>query len=340
MAKMHILWGARWMVLASIAALACGGGNDGSGGDDSGKGGSGDEGGSSGAAGSSTGGGDTGGSGGAATGGKGGTSGKGGSTSTGATGPALDRIEEACSRDCDAQYALECVPPNSNVLICRTQCAAQTAQIGDFCLPEYATVVECRADGGYECLTTYPSPRATCGSEQLAFRDCTTNIGCKRSCKKSVDEGCTTLSLDECIDACIAEGMELPMGCVYTWDSIAMCKVQSGGSTCVDGELTTPTACSNSVMYVAECVSDDSEDMCDGWCWAANTLGCGGDDCATDCAAKLADTTCGMQFTDMLDCALFFNDAACSGDQMLSNGICESEAMAYTTCIAGGGAGM
>ncbi|HEX6764057.1 MAG TPA: hypothetical protein VF103_01240, partial [Polyangiaceae bacterium] len=69
-------------------------------------------------------------------------------------------------------------------------------------------------------------------------------------------------------------------------------------------------------------------------------LGCGGADCATDCAAKLVESTCGTQFNDMLDCALFFNDAACSDGQMLSNGICDSEATAYKNCIAGGGAGM
>ena len=348
MSKERVLLGFRgfgFLVLAAV--VGCGGGNDGGGGgdDDDSNAGAGDQGGTSGSSGSGgsnnggtdNGGTDNGGSSGASTGGKGGTTGKGGSggSATGATGPALDRIEEACDADCAEQYALDCTPPNTNELTCRSQCAAQTGQLGDFCLAEYAAVVECRAEGGYECLTTYPSPRATCGSEQLALRECMANLGCKRSCQKSVEDSCTSLSLDDCIDACIAKGEDLPTSCVYSWDSIAMCKVQAG-ATCADGELTTPATCAHNVMYLAECISDESMDMCDGWCFAANTLGCGGDDCAADCAARAADPTCGTAFNDMLDCALFFDDAACSGDMLLGNSSCESDATAYTTCLAGG----
>jgi hypothetical protein len=326
-------------------AAACGGANDGGdGGDDdssnagagdqSGSGGSGD---SSGTGGSDTGGTDGGGSGGASTGGKGGTTGKGGSggSATGATGPALDRIEAACEVDCDAQYALECAPANGNTLTCKSQCAAQTAQLGDFCLAEYAELVECRGEGGYECVTTYPYPRSTCAATQAAFQSCMMDLGCKRSCKKSVDESCTSMTLDACIDACIAEGDELPSGCIYSWDSIAACKV-TGSAACVDGELQVPAACASSVMYVAECIQDESMDMCEAWCWAANTLGCGGTDCAADCAAKLTDTTCGTEWSEVLDCALFFNDAACDGDTFMANGICDSDVTAYETCVAGG----
>ena len=270
-----------------------------------------------------------------ATGGKGGTSGKGGSagTATGATGPALDRIEAACEVDCDAQYALDCVPANTNTLTCKTQCAAQTGQLGDFCLTEYAELVECKGEGGYDCVTTYPYPRSTCAAQQQAFQMCAANLGCKRSCKKSVDDGCTSMALDECIDACIAKGQDLPTRCAFTWDSIAFCKVTSNAS-CVDGELTTPEACTTSVMYVAECIADESMDLCDAWCWAANTLGCGGTDCAADCATKGADPTCGDEWNEVLDCAFLFNDAACTGDTFMANGSCASDVTTYENCVA------
>jgi hypothetical protein len=335
-------------VLVALGALAgCGGGDskDDEGGGDSGKGGaSGD----AGSAGTSTAGTDPGGTGGAdagtggskATGGgkaTGGTTGKGGTagTATGATGPALDRIEAACDVDCDAQYATECAPVNGNTLTCKTQCAAITGQLGDFCLIEYAEVVECRGQGGYDCVNNNPYQRSTCAAQQQAFQMCTMDIGCKRSCKKSVDESCTSMSLDQCIEACIAKGDELPTDCSYYWDTISSCKVQAG-TTCVDGELTTPNSCAYAVMEVADCVSDDKMDMCEGWCWAANTLGCAPADCVADCQAKSTDTMCGTQWDDLLDCALFFGDAECIDGELMGNGICDSEVTAYSTCIAGG----
>jgi len=344
-----MLRGFRGISLIALAiVVGCGGGNEGEGGgDDDSSAGSGEEGGTSGSGGSATGGSATGGNdtggndtgGSSTTGGRGGTSGRGGSagTATGATGPALDRIEEACEVDCAAQYELECAPANGNVLTCKANCAAQTGQLGDFCLGEYADLVECKGSGGYECVTTYPYPSSTCASEQLAFQTCAQDLGCKRSCKKSVDEGCTSMTLDACIDACLAKGDELPADCAFRWDSIAFCQV-TGDAACVDGELATPAACASSVMYVAECISEESTDnLCEGWCWAANTLGCGGTDCATDCSTKLADTTCGTQWSELLDCALFFNDAACEGDTFMANGICDSEVAAYEMCVAGGG---
>jgi hypothetical protein len=192
MAEQRMLRGFRGISLIAFAiVVGCGGGNDGGGSDDdSSSAGSGEEGGTSGSGGSATGGTESGGSesggssGSSTTGGKGGTSGKGGSggSATGATGPALDRIEEACEADCAAQYELECAPANSNVLTCKANCAAQTGQLGDFCLGEYADLVECKGAGGYECVTTYPYPRSTCASEQLAFQMCAQDLGCKRSC--------------------------------------------------------------------------------------------------------------------------------------------------------------
>jgi hypothetical protein len=320
----------------------CGGGDDaGDGnGDDSNNAGAGDETGSGGSetGGTEAGGSESGGNGGSSTGGRGGGSSRGGSagTATGATGPVLDRVEEACEVDCDAQFALECAPVNQNTLTCKANCAAQTGQLGDFCLVEYAALVECRGEGGYECVTTTPYPNATCASEQLAFQTCTMDLGCKRACDKSVDEGCTSQSLDECIEACITGGDELPMDCSYYTNSIEFCKV-NGDAVCVDGELKTPMSCARTVLDIADCVADEAMDMCDGWCWAANELGCGGEDCATECANRVADPTCGSAWNEVLDCGLLFGDAGCVDGFLAANDICDSEMTTYTTCVAGGG---
>jgi hypothetical protein len=336
----------------SQLALGCfgtNGDNDDNEGDDSGEGGEGagdgtggtgaTSGSSDGSGGTSAGatggtGGDTG-TGGTSSAGKGGSSGSGtGGSASGNTDELLDVIENHCEADCDAQFALDCAPANSNALVCETSCVATTAQLGDFCLVEYAALVECRAAGGYSCVQEYPYPNSTCASQQLAFSECTRDIGCKRYCAKSVEDACTGASLEECIEACFAEEAALPDDCERYFDGVPYCQATMTGTTCADGELSTPEGCAYSVMSVAECLTEESTDLCEGFCWAANRLGCGGDDCASDCAAKSADATCGTAYVDMLDCAMFFGDAACVDGAFMGNSICDSEAQTYATCLA------
>jgi hypothetical protein len=340
-------------------AVACGGsgddddgqtaataGEDGSGGTDSGSGGtdtgtggseasagagdSGATGGTSSSAGtSSTGGG-------APDAGRGGSTGRAGSTSvSGNTEELLDQIGEVCETDCDAQYATECAPTNTNTLTCQLSCAAATAQLGDFCLEEYRDYIDCRGDGGYDCVNDYPYQRSTCAAEQVAYSECAQHIGCKRYCKKAIDEGCIESELDACIDECLTQDQDLPEDCQrYYSEQIAYCQA-TNPTTCIEGGLSTPAACSYAVLTIAECISDESQDLCDGWCWAANRLGCGGEDCASECAEKSEDETCGAAWKELLDCGLFFGDAACDSASFNANGICDSEVQAYTTCIEG-----
>jgi hypothetical protein len=336
---------------------ACGGGGD----DDSGTAGTGAK---SGTGGDATGGSDaTGGTGGSdATGGKGGSGGSdatggtgGGSGSSGSSGASskggsgsggggstngdteakLDAIGEVCEADCDAQFATDCAPANSNTLTCEYSCAAATAQLGDFCLDEYRDYIECRGDGGYDCVNDFPYQRSTCVLEQTAYSTCAQHIGCKRYCKESVDQGCSDVPFDDCFADCTGGDEAVPADCSYQIETIAYCQV-TAGAVCVDGALSTPAACASSVLYVAECVSDESGELCDGWCWAANRLGCGGDDCAAECAAKKADATCGNAWNELLDCVMFFGDGACVDGAFNGNGICDSEVTNYKTCMDGG----
>jgi hypothetical protein len=321
---------------------------DGGKGGSSGKGGAG-SGGKGGSGGSTTG---SGGSG--AKGGSGGTGGKGGSTSSGGSGGSggnagasttnelLDEIGAACKTDCDAQFALDCAPQNTNTLTCQLSCAASTAQLGDFCLEEYRDYVLCRGNGGYDCVQSTPYPRSTCAVEQLAYSQCTQHIGCKRYCEKTHDLGCNDTAFDDCLSTCTSEMLPMPSSptsssntCAYQLETIAYCQATSA-TKCSGDALEMPAACASSVLNVAGCINDNSKDMCDGWCWAANRLGCGGTDCAGDCATKTADTTCGSKWNDLLDCVLFFGDAECSTDGLIGNGICDSEMSAYKTCMSGG----
>lgn len=305
------------------------GARDGSGGSDDGSGGT-NAGATGGSAGESA-------SGGTSAAGKGGGSGSGaggkGGSISGNTDELLDRIETHCEADCEGQYALDCAPESSNALVCETSCVAATAQVGDFCLVEYDALVACRAEGGYSCVQEYPYPNSTCASEQLTYSECTRDIGCKRYCAKSIKESCTDDSLDDCIAACLDEKAALPDDCEVYFDGLPYCQATTAGASCVDGKLSTPAGCAYSVMNVAECLSDESMDLCEGFCWAANRLGCGGEDCAADCAEKSEDATCGAAYADMLDCVMFFGDAACVDGTFMGNGICDTEARAYATCL-------
>jgi len=351
------------MIFGAAISVAVGCGDDASGGvvpgagatggssASGGKGGSTSSGGSGGDAGEVGTGGSDPGSGGATSGGSGGSSGtggaKGGSGGSGTGGSGsntadlLDEIEAHCERDCDQQYALDCAPANSNTLVCQLSCAAQTSQLGDFCLREYADVVKCRADGGYACLTeTQPYPNSTCAVQTLAQNECVQNLGCKRQCALAIAEGCTTAPFDTCLEECIAAGDTLPEDCSryrYT-DAIALCRATTASPVC-DGEtIATPATCSYYAIEIGSCLYDESGDYCEGWCYAADELGCGGTDCMADCQAKLMDPTCGTAWQDMLDCGLFFGDAACTDGAFMANSICDSETTTYTTCVAGGGA--
>jgi hypothetical protein len=349
------------MVLAASASAGCGGSDSGNGppptAGTSGAGGSasnagtsgGDDGGDSGANGGSGGGsggsgstggtsGNRGGSGGSSSGGTGGSKGGSGGSGAASTDELLDEIDAHCERSCDSQYSLDCAPPSSNKLICEANCVAQTAQLGDFCLREYADLVKCQADGGHTCVQDTPYPNSTCAGQQLAFSQCAQHLGCKRDCKVSIDLGCTDESQDACTEACIAEVTDLPNGgtCGVYREQIAMCRATQVRPMCNGDEVLTPAACAHWVLEVGACVQEESMSYCEGWCYAANTLGCGGEDCSEDCAAKAADETCGAAWNEMLDCALFFGDAACTADMgLMANGICDSEVQTYTMCIAG-----
>jgi hypothetical protein len=339
------------MVCAGLASVGCGGSDGGNGsptsGGTAGTGASGSDAGTSGAGGDS---GESGGSG--STGGRSGSSGGAGG-STGSTGGSasgsggsgatstddlLDEIDEHCERSCESQYALECAPPSSNKLVCEANCVAQTAQLGDFCLREYADFVKCQADGGHTCVNDTPYPNSTCAGQQVALSQCIQHLGCKRDCQVSIELGCTTETQDDCTEACIEDVTDLPDSgaCGVYREQIAMCRATQVNPTCNGDEVLTPAACAHWVLEVGSCVQEESMSYCDGWCYAANTLGCGGEDCDADCADKAADETCGMAWNEMMDCALFFGDAACTEDMgLMANGICDSEVQTYTTCMAG-----
>jgi hypothetical protein len=49
----------------------------------------------------------------------------------------------------------------------------------------------------------------------------------------------------------------------------------------------------------------------------------------------MEDETCGSAWRELLDCGLFFGDAACEAESFVGNGICDSEVQNYRTCVEG-----
>jgi hypothetical protein len=244
----------------------------------------------------------------------------------------LEEVSLACEADCDAILATECPPANVNRPTCELQCVVQTNTLGEFCLSEYAALVNCRAAGGYACVNDFAVAESNCPSEQSAFSMCTVDLGCKRYCAAARDGGCGGDSLDGCIEACLAGRDDFPMNCNYRYDALRLCQGTTNAE-CVDGELTTAQPCSYQVVSLAECISDETMDLCSGWCYAAEELGCPLADCATQCPAQMMDETCGVQFTDMVDCGMFFSDVGCMEEQLVGTSICDTETSAYLMCL-------
>jgi hypothetical protein len=247
----------------------------------------------------------------------------------------LEEVEAACEADCQAQFATECAPANQNELTCELQCASITVQLGDFCLDEYTAWVGCRADGGYDCVMGYPYPRSTCAGEQQAFTACSADLGCKRYCQDAVSAGCGGDSFEGCLDVCLADKAAAAGYCGIYLDSWRLCEAQFGITCADDGPISAPE-CVYGLGSYADCVADELDDPCAGYCLVADEIACGSD-CAADCAARVTDPTCGQSFASLVDCELRHGDFTCSGEVLLGTGICDYETSNYQTCLAGGG---
>jgi hypothetical protein len=208
-----------------------------------------------------------------------------------------------------------------------------TVQLGDFCLDEYTATVECRAEGGYDCVMDWPYPRSTCALEQQAYATCSADLGCKRYCQDAVAAGCGGESFDGCLDACLADKAAAVGYCGTYLDSWRLCEAQLGVTCGGDGPIS-PPECASGLGRYGDCIADELDDPCAGYCYVADEIACGSN-CATDCAARRADPTCGQSFDSLVDCELRHGDFTCSGEVLLGTGICDYETMNYQTCLTG-----
>jgi len=259
----------------------------------------------------------------------------GGGGGGGGANPSLDAVEAACEADCEAQFATECPPVSQNVLVCKLQCASITVQLDDFCLGEYTSLVECRASGGYDCINGYPTPRSTCALDSMAYSECTIDLGCKRNCADAIEDGCEGASFDGCFDACVAEKAALPGYCGTYFDSLLLCESQLG-IVCETPDPVSAASCTYQASNIGDCIADETDDLCEGYCFVTEHIGCGGgSDCIADCNARLADTTCGSAYSQLVDCELRHGDFQCIDGELAGVDICDSDNSQYEMCVNG-----
>ena len=78
--------------------------------------------------------------------------------------------------------------------------------------------------------------------------------------------------------------------------------------------------------------------MCDGFCWAAETIGCGGSDCLNTCKAKTESATCGSYYRNVVECTYGRNELAlhCDGGTPVPDpaaSSCTSAIEQYDNCM-------
>lgn len=241
-------------------------------------------------------------------------------------------LEAACMQDCEARIAADCEMNTFSLDQCAAQCLVVDEQNRGYCLDELRERYSCLADGGYSCVTGYASPKSTCIAESQALNDCSVDIPCLDFCDQT-GGGCAT---DEaaCVTDCQGQMDAMQLSSCYSDYTILLnCwATQTAEFSCQDG-LATVGDCGQWIARTADCVGRRGE-SCDGWCWAAETLGCG-DGCAEDCAAKIADSSCGYYFESVISCAIERSDLQleCSDGVPAATADCASDVMNYESCI-------
>lgn len=239
------------------------------------------------------------------------------------TQAAADNLEESCNAWCQAAFSLPCNDTGLDVAQCQASCPYLETQLDGYCVAEYSVALECLAEGGYECQNDFPTPIDPCVDQQLALQECQAAAACEKFCAES---GCG----GDCVASCNADREALGT-CSFSYDGLLTCYANQGAG-CAGG-TPSPTGCEEEILDVGDCVAS-FEDVCSGWCFAAERLGCG-EGCEADCNDKIADPTCGYAYESVLSCGLLYEDASCSGGELVPNG-CSYEEDQYATCVAGG----
>jgi hypothetical protein len=242
-------------------------------------------------------------------------------------------LERACGLNCEARAAASCAMNIGSVDQCMAQCLVIDEANRGYCLAEQRDQFACLASGGYTCISGYPQPKSTCVAESQALATCTQMAPCRTFCERAAGE-CAAEG-----DACLTECMERQTGfedaiCGIYYMQLLACW---GPDLTCDGDRPAIGSCGAQVAEIADCVGRRNHD-CDGFCWAADQLGCGGADCTTTCMTTADEVRCGSYYRSVLDCAIgnralqfTCEDGVPTPDPVA----CSSAIDQYTTCMQG-----
>jgi hypothetical protein len=262
--------------------------------------------------------------------------GAGGSSSAGRGGtgsrPVIDdpALEEACSLNCEARKAAECEMDIGSLDQCNAQCLIADEVNNGYCLDEQRAQYACLASGGYACIQGYPQQKATCTSETLALSQCHQGAPCRTFCEQAA--GVCAPDGDACITACddMQNGFDEAF-CSIHYMQLLSCWNRNGAC---DGDRPTVQPCLAEVSEVADCLGRRTHE-CDGYCWAADQLGCGASDCVETCMARADEVSCGSYYRRIIDCTIGSRQIgfACEdGEPEPDAVLCGSDIMQWQTC--------
>lgn len=243
-------------------------------------------------------------------------------------------LEAACIRDCEAKHAAQCEMPIGSLDQCMGQCLVIDEINGGYCLDERREQYDCLAEGGYTCVQGYPQPQSTCINEAQALATCSQEYPCRRLCDEI--EGTSCAPEGDCFESCRAteqEGFE-DYACSFDYSRLVTCW---GLNPECDGDRVSVANCQREVVSVADCIGLRTSE-CEGFCWAAEILGCGSSDCVSECSSNVDDAACGRQYERLVECAYDSYDAlylSCEDGVPTLTEECESEAQEYETCVQG-----
>jgi hypothetical protein len=107
------------------------------------------------------------------------------------------------------------------------------------------------------------------------------------------------------------------------------------GEAC-EGSAPAVGTCGGAIANVADCIALRNHE-CDGFCWAAELLGCGGDDCLDTCMTTASDGACGAYYGRLIECSI--DDSrelylSCDGELPTPDATgCASEIEQYESCM-------
>jgi hypothetical protein len=214
--------------------------------------------------------------------------------------PVIDdpELERVCMLNCEARHGAACEMNIGSLDQCRGQCLIADEISYGYCLPEQRAQQSCLASGGYTCVSGYPQPKSTCIAEAQALAQCNQLTPCRMFCEQAA--GNCAPSGEQCVEDCRDKqtGFE-DATCGIYYGQLLNC--WSRGLEC-DGDVPAVGDCGPQLAQVADCIERRNE-PCDGFCWAAEQLGCGSSECVSECEANIDVSICGSYYRSVLSCA-------------------------------------